>query len=109
MINERGEFVRTQSAPERKESTEEKIFNMYSGMLTQNNHPDLSQQPEDVFYWKGDRLANIKIGIEELEALASQNNITEIINPWNKNEKVDLGEFVSKVRRSISYSEQVGE
>jgi hypothetical protein len=111
-IEKTGEFTRDESQPESPEkdiSLNDKIWSNYSGIQIQNNHPTFSEKPEDVFYWKGDRLEAVKQGLVEIEALSSQSQISEIVNPFNPEEKVIIQDFIDKVKRSIEYSEQINE
>ena len=106
---EGGEFIRNRDLVEREKSVNEKIFDIYFGMRIQNNHPSFSEQPTGILYWKGDRLESVKQGLETMETLARENEITEITNPFNTEEKVNLQEFMAQVRSSIEYSEQIAE
>lgn len=105
-INERGEFVREVSAPEREKDANEKLFELYSGISIANNHPHPSEASEDLFYWKGLRLDDVKKGVEVMEILARENNISEIVNPWDASQRIDVASFIDKVRKSIDYSEK---
>lgn len=112
-IEKTAEFTREEDAPERiseqNKSPDRQIFEIYSGIQIQNNHPSFSEKPEDVFYWKGERLEAVKQGLETIEDLSNQNQISEVANPFNSEEKVDVKSFVDKVKRSIEYSEQINE
>lgn len=108
-ISESGEFVRNRNVEKRESSVSEKLFAFYSGMKIQNHNPDAIHQPADVYYWKGQRLEDVKRGLETMATLAEENNISEIENPFNSEEKVDLADFVKKIEESIAYSERVAE
>lgn len=111
-IEKTGEFTREEgdheNIPEQK-NADRQIFDIYSGIQIQNTHPSFSEQPEDTFYWKGDRLEAVRQGLATIEDLSNQNQISEVVSPFNSEERVDVKDFIDKVKRSIEYSNQINE
>ncbi|MEQ1500274.1 MAG: hypothetical protein ABL917_02805 [Parcubacteria group bacterium] len=112
-IEKTGEFTRENELPEnvsgQEKSPNDQLFEIYSGIQIQNTHPSFSEKPEDTFYWKGDRLEAVKQGLATIEDLSVQNQISEVVSPFNSEERVNVQPFIDKVKRSIEYSEQINE
>jgi hypothetical protein len=104
-----GEFIRDRDLKEREKSINEKLFALYSAIRIENNHPSTVRRLDDVYFWRGERLENVKQALEEMAVLTAENGVSEIESPFNVNEKINLADFIAKAKRSITYSEQIAE
>lgn len=103
-INERGEFVREVGGVEQEKSTMARLSEMRAAFLVQSVHPQNLQQPEGVWYWKGERLQHNMALLEEMRKYAHEHNVVEAIDPFTQ-EVTNLGAFFNRVQASIEYSQ----
>lgn len=119
-INEKGEFTRDISHNEKGEiirgpkmghtetekNPEYELVYLKESLLSQSIHPDFTNQPEGIFFWKGARLEHNKELFKKMQDYAELNNIDTITDP-STGETTVLSDFFEKIDTSISYSENM--